>query len=67
MVGNSSTESSPAPISAAPSAAVTRPRSSRAADRRNYVDDPPHEILCHGVNEFGGDWLVVRASGEPAP
>ncbi len=32
-----------------------------------YVDDPPHEILCHGVNEFGGDWLVVRASGEPAP
>jgi predicted lipoprotein with Yx(FWY)xxD motif len=32
-----------------------------------YVDDPPHQILCHGVNEFGGDWLVVQASGEPAP
>jgi predicted lipoprotein with Yx(FWY)xxD motif len=32
-----------------------------------YVDDPPGEILCHGVNEFGGDWLVVRRSGAPAP
>jgi hypothetical protein len=31
-----------------------------------YVDDPPHRILCHGVSEFGGDWLVVQASGEPA-
>lgn len=32
-----------------------------------YVHDPPNEILCHDVTEFGGDWLVVRASGKPAP
>lgn len=32
-----------------------------------YVHDPRGEILCHNVNEFGGDWLVVRASGNPAP
>jgi hypothetical protein len=32
-----------------------------------YVDDPRNEILCHDVFEFGGDWLVVQASGEPAP
>jgi predicted lipoprotein with Yx(FWY)xxD motif len=32
-----------------------------------YVHDPRGEILCHNVNEFGGDWLVVRASGIPAP
>jgi predicted lipoprotein with Yx(FWY)xxD motif len=32
-----------------------------------YVHDPKGEILCHNVNEFGGDWLVVRRSGNPAP
>jgi predicted lipoprotein with Yx(FWY)xxD motif len=32
-----------------------------------YIHDPRGEILCHNVNEFGGDWLVVRASGNPAP
>ena len=32
-----------------------------------YVHDPRGEILCHNVNEFGGEWLVVRASGKPAP
>jgi predicted lipoprotein with Yx(FWY)xxD motif len=32
-----------------------------------YVHDPRGEILCHNVNEFGGDWLVVRRSGNPAP
>jgi predicted lipoprotein with Yx(FWY)xxD motif len=32
-----------------------------------YVHDPRGEILCHNVNEFGGDWLVVRRSGKPAP
>jgi predicted lipoprotein with Yx(FWY)xxD motif len=32
-----------------------------------YIDDPRHEILCHNVTEFGGDWLVVQRSGEPAP
>ena len=32
-----------------------------------YVHDPKGEILCHDVTEFGGDWLVVRTSGKPAP
>jgi predicted lipoprotein with Yx(FWY)xxD motif len=29
-----------------------------------YVDDPPGQVLCHGVDEFGGLWLVVEPSGE---
>jgi len=29
-----------------------------------YVDDPPGEVLCHDVEEFGGLWLVVDPSGE---
>jgi predicted lipoprotein with Yx(FWY)xxD motif len=32
-----------------------------------YVHDPKGQILCHNVFEFGGDWLVVRKSGNPAP
>jgi predicted lipoprotein with Yx(FWY)xxD motif len=32
-----------------------------------YVNDPKGEIFCHHVFEFGGEWLVVRASGKPAP
>ena len=32
-----------------------------------YVHDTPHEVYCHDVYEFGGDWLVVQASGDPAP
>jgi predicted lipoprotein with Yx(FWY)xxD motif len=32
-----------------------------------YVHDPKGQILCHNVFEFGGDWLVVRGSGNPAP
>ena len=32
-----------------------------------YVHDPPHEVLCHDVYEFGGDWLAVQGSGDPAP
>jgi predicted lipoprotein with Yx(FWY)xxD motif len=32
-----------------------------------YVHDTPHEIFCHDVYEFGGDWLVIQASGDPAP
>jgi predicted lipoprotein with Yx(FWY)xxD motif len=32
-----------------------------------YVHDPKGEILCHNVFEFGGDWKVVRKSGNPAP
>jgi predicted lipoprotein with Yx(FWY)xxD motif len=30
-----------------------------------YVDDPPGEVLCHNVEEFGGLWLVLDASGNP--
>jgi predicted lipoprotein with Yx(FWY)xxD motif len=29
-----------------------------------YVDDPPGEVLCHDVVEFGGLWLVVDPSGD---
>jgi len=29
-----------------------------------YVGDGKGRILCQNVNEFGGDWLVVRASGK---
>jgi predicted lipoprotein with Yx(FWY)xxD motif len=30
-----------------------------------YVDEGPNEVLCQGVDEFGGVWLVVDpASGE---
>ena len=32
-----------------------------------YVHDGRNQILCHDVFEFGGDWLVVRRSGKPAP
>lgn len=31
-----------------------------------YVDDPPGAVLCHGVAEFGGLWLVVEPGGDPA-
>jgi len=30
-----------------------------------YVDDPPGEVLCHNVVEFGGLWLAVDPSGDP--
>ena len=30
-----------------------------------YEDDSPGRVLCHNVNEFGGLWLVVKASGAP--
>jgi predicted lipoprotein with Yx(FWY)xxD motif len=30
-----------------------------------YVDDPPGEVLCHNVEEFGGLWLVLDAGGNP--
>jgi predicted lipoprotein with Yx(FWY)xxD motif len=29
-----------------------------------YVDDPPGKVLCQGVEEFGGTWLVVDPSGK---
>lgn len=28
-----------------------------------YVDDPPGQVLCHNVEEFGGLWLVVDPTG----
>jgi predicted lipoprotein with Yx(FWY)xxD motif len=31
-----------------------------------YVSDSPGTILCHDVEEFGGTWLVVKPTGEPA-
>jgi predicted lipoprotein with Yx(FWY)xxD motif len=30
-----------------------------------YVDDSPGRVLCQNVEEFGGLWLVLRASGSP--
>lgn len=32
-----------------------------------YVHDPRGQVLCHDVFEYGGDWLAVLGSGEPAP
>ena len=29
-----------------------------------YVGDGKGRVLCQNVNEFGGDWLVVRGSGK---
>jgi predicted lipoprotein with Yx(FWY)xxD motif len=29
-----------------------------------YVDEGPGEVLCQGVDEFGGLWLVVTPQGE---
>jgi predicted lipoprotein with Yx(FWY)xxD motif len=29
-----------------------------------YVNEGPNEVLCQGVEEFGGLWLVVAPSGE---
>jgi predicted lipoprotein with Yx(FWY)xxD motif len=29
-----------------------------------YVDDPPGQVLCQNVEEFGGLWLVVDPAGE---
>ena len=30
-----------------------------------YVDEGPNEVLCQGVDEFGGLWLVVDPDGNP--
>jgi predicted lipoprotein with Yx(FWY)xxD motif len=30
-----------------------------------YQGDSPGRVLCQGVTEFGGPWLVVRANGTP--
>jgi predicted lipoprotein with Yx(FWY)xxD motif len=29
-----------------------------------YVDDPPGQVLCHNVEEFGGLWLVLDSAGD---
>lgn len=31
-----------------------------------YAHEGPGQVLCHGVREFGGLWLVVTPSGAPA-
>jgi predicted lipoprotein with Yx(FWY)xxD motif len=30
-----------------------------------YVEEGPNEVLCQGVDEFGGLWQVVSPSGSP--
>jgi predicted lipoprotein with Yx(FWY)xxD motif len=30
-----------------------------------YYDEPPGQVSCHNVDEFGGLWLAVQPSGQP--
>ena len=32
-----------------------------------YYDEPPGQVTCHDVVEFGGTWLAVQPTGEPVP
>ena len=32
-----------------------------------YYDEPPGEVSCHNVEEFGGLWLAVQPDGQPVP
>jgi predicted lipoprotein with Yx(FWY)xxD motif len=32
-----------------------------------YAHEGKNEVKCHNVSEFGGLWLVVTPSGDPAP
>ncbi|NYJ07329.1 COG4315 family predicted lipoprotein [Petropleomorpha daqingensis] len=32
----------------------------------HYAAEGPGQVLCHGVAEFGGTWLVVTPAGTPA-
>jgi predicted lipoprotein with Yx(FWY)xxD motif len=32
-----------------------------------YANEGANQVLCHNVREFGGLWLVVTSSGDPAP
>jgi predicted lipoprotein with Yx(FWY)xxD motif len=32
-----------------------------------YAHEGRGQVLCHDVEEFGGLWLAVRRSGDPAP
>jgi predicted lipoprotein with Yx(FWY)xxD motif len=31
-----------------------------------YADEGQNEVTCHNVDEFGGLWLVVTPTGQPA-
>jgi predicted lipoprotein with Yx(FWY)xxD motif len=30
-----------------------------------YIDDPEGQVLCNDVEEFGGTWFALDATGEP--
>ena len=32
----------------------------------SYAHEGKHEVLCHNVSEFGGLWLALAPTGEPA-
>ena len=32
-----------------------------------YYDEPPGQVTCHNVDEFGGLWLAVQPNGAPVP
>ena len=32
-----------------------------------YYDEPPGQVSCHNVDEFGGLWLAVQPNGAPVP
>jgi predicted lipoprotein with Yx(FWY)xxD motif len=32
-----------------------------------YAHEGKNEVKCHNISEFGGLWLVVTPSGNPAP
>jgi predicted lipoprotein with Yx(FWY)xxD motif len=32
-----------------------------------YYDEPPGQVTCHNVDEFGGLWLAVQPNGEAVP
>jgi predicted lipoprotein with Yx(FWY)xxD motif len=32
-----------------------------------YAHEGKHQVLCHNVTEFGGRWLAITATADPAP
>jgi predicted lipoprotein with Yx(FWY)xxD motif len=32
-----------------------------------YAHEGKHQVLCHGISEYGGLWLVVTPTGRAAP
>ena len=32
-----------------------------------YYDEPPGQVTCHNVEEFGGLWLAVQPNGDAVP